>query len=424
MSEHASSPAAGCTIAARNYLPYVRVLAAGWHRHHAAPLFALVVDAEPGEVAEPGIGILTPEDLGIDPGELGRLRGIYDVAELTTALKPALLRVLLERTSEPVLYLDADTDVHGALDGTAVLARAYGIALSPHLLEPAPADGLSPSESEIAWGGFYNSGFLAVARSAGAFLDWWAARLRRDCLFCEPMSMHADQRWLDLVPSYFPHTIVRDPGVNVAQWNVHERPIRREEERWLAKGGPLRTLHFSGYDPADPELLASGGWPRPLRFDAAAPELRALCADYGARLMDAGYPTARDVRYRHARSVAGTPLTPWRRLAYRELLLAAEARGRELPHPFDAGRSDAFERLIADPQATGLLSPAAQARLEDAQIALPPGAAPSTSLDALLRGARQLARRLPVHANGWQPYPLPSDRTLAEYQAAAIGTAP
>jgi hypothetical protein len=422
MSARTCVPTAGCTIAACNYLPYVRVLADGWHRHHDAPLVALVVDAEPGEVVEPGIDVLTPEDLGLDPAELGRLRGIYDVAELTTALKPHLLRVLLERTFEVVLYVDADSDVHGALDGAAVLARVHGTVLSPHLLEPAPADGLSPSESEIAWGGLYNSGFLAVGPSAGPFLDWWAARLRRDCLFCEQMSMHADQRWLDLVPSYFPHTIVRDPGVNVAQWNLHERPIRREGETWLAKGRPLRTFHFSGYDPADPETVASGGWPRPLRFDIADADLRALCADYGGRLLAAGHRAARARPYRHARSVAGTPLTPWRRLAYRELVLAAQARGRDLPHPFEPDRADAFERLIADPAGSGLLSPAARARLEDARIALPPGTPPVTSLDALLRGARQLARRLPVHANGWQPYPLTSDRTLAEYAEVAIGS--
>ena len=76
---------------------------------------------------------------------------------------------------------------------------------------------------EARGAGVFNSGFVAVGQSGRPFLDWWASRLRRDCLFCEPMGVHADQRWLDFVPSYFDHHVLRDPGINVAQWNLHER---------------------------------------------------------------------------------------------------------------------------------------------------------------------------------------------------------
>jgi hypothetical protein len=405
----------GCTIAARNYLPYVRVLADGWHRHHDLPLFALLIDALPGEVEVDGIDVVTPEDLAIDPDELQRMRGIYGIAEMTTALKPHLLRHLLGRGSEAIVYLDADSDVHASLAGVVDLARRHGTVLSPHLLEPVPADGLSPSESEIAWGGYYNSGFIAVTAAAEPFLAWWAKRLRRDCLFCEPMSMHADQRWLDLVPSYFEHAVLRDPGVNVAQWNLHERPITFAGGAFRAKGRPLRTFHFSAYDPRRPAVLASGEWPHPLRLHPGADAaLDGLCREYGRRLLCAGWTDARAIPYRYAASASGTPLTAHRRRAYRELVIAAEAQGTDLPDPFDPSRASEFEALIADAARSDLLSPAARQRIHDARIA-GPGDERGSAAESLLRQALQLARRLPIRGPVWQPYPLPSDRTLLEY---------
>ena len=42
--------------------------------------------------------------------------------------------------------------------------------------------------------------------------------------------------------------IVNDPGVNVAYWNLDERPLALRGERWFAGGVPLRLFHFSGFD--------------------------------------------------------------------------------------------------------------------------------------------------------------------------------
>jgi hypothetical protein len=409
----------GCTIVARNYVPYARVLADGWRRHHhGLPLYVLVIDEDDGPARGAGLEVVSPADLGLPAAELSRLRGIYSVAELTTALKPHLLRVLLDEGADCVVFLDSDTDIHASVHHVGALAARHGIALSTHLLEPPPRDGLSPSEQEQGKHGVFNSGFLAVGQASRAFLDWWTNLLRRDCLFCDPVGMHADQRWLDFVPSYFDHHVLRDPGVNVAQWNAHERRIHWDGGSFRVNGGPLRTFHFAGFDPKHPEQPSTYGWLTPLRLDMPAePDLLRLCREYGQKLLAAGYEEFRRIPYRFATTAAGRPLGTWERWAYRELLLAAEAKDdRDLPDPFDPARSAEFERMLDQPWTTGLLSDAAASRLKDARDAAPVAWRHVPHPVVL---ARKFARSLSMRRHPWTPHPLPSDRTLLEYVARA-----
>jgi hypothetical protein len=411
----------GCTIVAANYLPFARVLRDGWERkHRGAPLRILVIDGDPGAAGE-GLDVLPPEGLGLPPGELGRLRGIYGPAELATALKPHLLRLLLDEGAEAVIFLDSDSDVHAPLDGVAALAARATVALSVHFLEPPPLDGLSPSELEKATTGIFNSGVIAVGPAAGPFLEWWASRLRRDGMFCDPLGTHADQRWLDFVPSYFDHAVIRDPGVNVAHWNLHERPVLRSGGALTAGGVPLRTFHFAGFDPEAPDQLSRYGWWTPLRTGLVDhPDLADLCRDYAARLLAAGYREARAQGYPYARAASGRALGAWERQAYREILLAAEARGRDVPDPFDASRASEFDRMLDDPEGTGLLSADAAARLLDARVARPRLRGDRRDpLRALATFGWQAARRLPIRRRGWWPYPIAADRTLREYGGGA-----
>ena len=86
---------------------------------------------------------------------------IYDGFELSCALKPWLLRHLL-RDAGAALYLDSDILVCDSLEHIAGRASARGLVLSPHRLEPPPADGLAPDEDSFLRLGQFNGGFLAV----------------------------------------------------------------------------------------------------------------------------------------------------------------------------------------------------------------------------------------------------------------------
>jgi hypothetical protein len=415
----------GATIVARNYLPYARVLAAGWRRHHPElPLHVLVIDGSLGHRVD-GLETLVPAELGIDDAELARLRGIYDAWELTTALKPQLLRHLLDGGADAAIYLDSDVDVHGSLDGVAALATEHGTVLSPSFLQPLPDDGLSPSEIDMRLFGVYNSGVLAVGQAGRAFLEWWGRRVRRDSLRAEEGGMHADQRWLDYVPSCFEHAILRDPAVNVGRWNLHERRLDHGASGFTVDGEPLRAFHFSGYDPHNPSVPGTSDWPRPTRFTVTpGSPLERLCLDYGDRLVNAGYWKARRTGYAYAHSAARTALDFWERRAYRELIIACEARGLEAPNPFDSAQSDEFERFLADPGASPLLSDAAKARLAFQRLA---GVREETRAHAvkqlvtasrLMVSARPSLRRNEGDPARWAPHPETADRTRLEYEAA------
>ena len=61
----------------------------------------------------------------------------YDLVEFATAVKPLLLRALLQ-TTEQVFYLDPDTFVTSPMTelGPALEASSGGILLTPHFLSP------------------------------------------------------------------------------------------------------------------------------------------------------------------------------------------------------------------------------------------------------------------------------------------------
>ena len=131
-----------CTIVARNYLAHARVLAESFRRHHPSGCFTtLVLDARHEELAtraEP-FRVLDPYEIGIERAELDRMAMIYDVMELATAVKPWLLRTLLEEGISDVSYFDPDIEIHAPLDDVCELARRHSIVLIPHATIPKSA---------------------------------------------------------------------------------------------------------------------------------------------------------------------------------------------------------------------------------------------------------------------------------------------
>ncbi len=200
--------------------------------------------------------------------------------------------MLLAEGYDAAVYVDPDTGVYADLEDVGVAAAEHGVALSPHLLRPPPRDGQYPSDLDILTHGVFNGGLIAVGRGAVPFLDWWSEHVRRDCLHDTESGLHADQRWLQSVPLYFPHTVLLDPTLHVAHWNVHERDLEcTEEEQYTVDGRPLRTFHFSQFDPEHPDQLWR--WPTPTQphrvTPGANPAVFRLLREYAAELMEAGH---------------------------------------------------------------------------------------------------------------------------------------
>ncbi|MCP2169061.1 FkbM family methyltransferase [Goodfellowiella coeruleoviolacea] len=363
----AGASALACTVVAGNYLPAARVLARSYLEHHPDHEFVIAVIDAPRDAPrdEEGYRIVGPEAFGIDETDYLRMATAYSVTELATAVKPYLLR-RLRAQADVVIYLDPDMRVFAPMAELVDLAVEHQIVLVPHFLNPLPRDGREPDEAVIMGTGIFNLGFIAVGPGAEDFLDFWADRLRQDAIVAPEQQLFTDQRWVDQVPALFPHTVLRDPGYDVAYWNVHERPIDRAEDGTVTAGGvPLRFFHFSGYRPEKPWLLSYHCARKPRVLLSEHPELRRICDEYGRALQDAGYRRSLDdIPYGFNALADGTKLTPRMRRLYRDAWVRAEkaiaeragserpGRGEDeqIPPPaFGPDRGAAFRAWLTSP---------------------------------------------------------------------------
>lgn len=310
-----------CTIVAKNYLAHARVLAESFQRHHPdGRCFVLVIDETEGYVdpAQEPFTLVRPGEIGLDAWD--EMRGAYDVMELSTAVKPWLLRHMLRAHDDGsgIAYMDPDIQVMSRMVELEELLREHAIVLTPHVLNGMPRDGRKPSETDILMAGVYNLGFIGLSGrdDAHRMLDWWSERLLRDCHVAPERGLFVDQRWVDFVPGLVSDlAILRDPAYNVAYWNLFARTLKRDDRGgYLVNGEPLRFYHFSGYSPDRRTLLSKHQDRVVLDED---PVLRELCDAYGDALLEAGFEDVRGLPYEHDALPSGLRLTRQMRALYR-----------------------------------------------------------------------------------------------------------
>jgi hypothetical protein len=339
-----------CTIIAKNYLAHARVLARSLAEHNPqSRLWTLIIDDYAGYIdpAEEPFEVLGPEDIGCDAFTEMAMR--YTVLELSTAVKPWLLRHLMATTAGSVTYLDPDIKVYGSLARLDETAREHGVALIPHNNIPIPPDGRRPSQVDVMIAGVYNLGYVTLAPGpeVDRLLAWWADRLRRDCRVDPIWGYFVDQRWFDLVPGFLTDfAIVREGQYNVAYWNLHSRRIEHEGGRYLVDGRPLAFFHFSGFDPAHPLVLSR----HQDRIDVAEhPALERLLAEYAREVMDQGHAVSRRWPYGYLSLGDGMEIDEWVRGFCQEFLDEHEQSGQPVLSPFTfAGATTFHEWLRSD----------------------------------------------------------------------------
>jgi glycosyltransferase involved in cell wall biosynthesis/SAM-dependent methyltransferase len=328
-----------CTIIAKNYAAHARVLARSFGEHHPdGRFFVLVIDDTDGYL-EPGkepFELLTPSDLACD--EFAMMAARYDVLELSTAVKPWLLRHLLDQGSQTITYLDPDIRIFESLNRLEQLCLEHKLVLIPHNTVPIPFDGERPSQVDIMIAGVFNLGYISLSGgwATDQLLEWWSDRLRRDCRVDPVYGYFVDQRWMDLVPGLMPdYAIVRDPEFNVAYWNLHARDLRHDGTSYTVDGRPLAFFHFSGFDPRRPDSLSR----HQTRIKLAdRPAVDQLCREYAAALDGAAYAVAKSWPYELGRLPDGRPFSPTLRRLFRK----GEDRGELHSSPLEDTGYDAF----------------------------------------------------------------------------------
>ncbi len=331
----------GCTVTARNYSAHARVLAESFVRHNPGASFTVLVvdDADCALGSAPGLRTLTPREVGIEEPELARRATMYTAQGLVASLKPALLHMLLAEGGRPVVLLDADGSVYGDLAALAPLAAEHSLLLSPHSLEPHPLWALDSPEQIFLRSGVMNAGLIGVGAGAEPFLRWWGERTARRCVFDVEHALMLGQTWLTLATCLFDHRVLRDPGCNVAGWNLQDREVHWAGDSPTIDGAPLLHFHFAGsYDAGQPDLLTTQPhahwWPKLQE----RPGLLRLSREYSDRLLAAGYLQARRATPAFDRTPGGALIEPWMRAEFRRALIASELEGAaEPPNPFSDG---------------------------------------------------------------------------------------
>lgn len=286
---NATAPAF-CTIASANHAGRIRTLAASLGRHYPeAVLHALMMDADatsrPREI-EGNIQWVVPEETTIDPMLFAEMASMYSPLELSCALKPFFVRDLVLGGAPAVVYLDSDTWVLARFDEFIQEAHESGVVLTPHVRHVLPpARAKTDIEGITLKAGLINMGVFAVTRDGLPFLDWLGERLRRESIHDPEGHRNADQRWVDLALTIFPHTLTRDEGVNVGWWSFAgcEPDIGPTGDPLIA-GTPIKVLHMSGFDKDQPWILSAHAGSNPHLLLSEAPGLRAACAEYASEL--------------------------------------------------------------------------------------------------------------------------------------------
>jgi glycosyltransferase involved in cell wall biosynthesis len=297
------------TIASKNYLAFARVLLQSVAKFHPEyRLYLFLADKVDGtfDPAAEYFEVVQSDQIGIRHHDDMALR--YDIMEFNTAIKPFVFQWLFRTTDlDSIIYLDPDIRVYSHMTRLEdLLSDGHSAVLTPHITRPVE-DGRVPNDYNMLQAGVFNLGFAAFSRCSEAehFLAWWGRRLETQACVDLPHNLFTDQRWCDLAPCFMDRLhILKEPGFNVAYWNLTERSLTQSADNWLVNGEPLVFFHFSGIDISNTHILSK----HQDRFDLAhLPECAALLHGYREAVLQAGWENAR--RWEYAYSRAGRALT-------------------------------------------------------------------------------------------------------------------
>lgn len=341
------------TIVSKNYLANARALMESIKTVHPnLTLVTVLVDEIDGYFdpkTEPFQTLLASE-LGIPRWLHFSMK--YDIMELNTAVKPYAIQYLMEVfDAQRVIYFDPDILVYQPLDVILELLNNHLCVLTPHITSPLDDD-LIPSEVDFLKVGTYNLGFFAISQQGDwrGLVRWWQDRLYENCTREVERGLFVDQHWMDLVPSLFASVyVLRDPGYNVAYWNLSHRELSfSDKDGYLVNGSPLVFFHFSGFSVKQPEMVSKHQ--NRFRFDNLNEATRACYLDYRQRLLECGFEQTNKFPYAYSQFDNGIPIPDILRICLRN----HDSRGDLWPNPY---RHDVPDCFLAWATTPGVMSP-------------------------------------------------------------------
>lgn len=308
------------TIASKNYIAYVRVLMASVKETNPSyDLYLCLADKTDGyfDPNDENFSVVQADQLGIPSFMDMTLR--YDIMEFNTAVKPFMFQWLFENTDlDAVIYLDPDICAYSRFERLEyIFETGASIVLTPHITRPLE-DGKKPNDYHMLQTGVFNLGFIAARRCKESldYLGWWSRRLATQAVADFENNLFTDQRWCDLAPCFLDKLhILKDPGYNVAYWNLAQRQIRKDDAGiWQANRSPLVFFHFSGVSADNKNTISK----HQNRFQwCDIPECLSLFDEYINALSESGLDETRNWPYCYRQVPGGFVLTPIVRQLFR-----------------------------------------------------------------------------------------------------------
>lgn len=247
------------TICSNNYLAQALTLKESFQLWNPGVNFYIgLVDLPLATIEIEKLNILPVKEI-VDIESFNHMSRIYNITELSTAVKPYFFEYFFNKLgADKVVYLDPDIVVFHQFDELFNLLDQYSVVITPHYCSP-PNDNKDPTELAILSTGVYNLGFVAFSKAEEAliFIKWWEEKLLNYCFTGN--GMFTDQLWMNFVPCFCNKVFVmRDPGYNMANWNLHERQISKRGNKYYVNNNfPLVFFHYSNYKLEFPEIFAS-----------------------------------------------------------------------------------------------------------------------------------------------------------------------
>jgi hypothetical protein len=278
----ASSVLHGTTACIRADLPRARVLARSFLTFHPSGSFTILVvdgtrygDAARPEEGEVGLELWTPGMLATGSRPIESILAPDEPEVARLAAGPWLASTLFDRDRSPLVLLHSSTLVLGSLQPLADAAERSGAAFVPRLIDSSVAHHSAHATEDVLAAGVIDDGIVALVDGIGsrAWLAWWKS--------LDP-EVPGGQRAFDLGPG-FGHAVVRDPGLGVSRWNLHERRVIDGAGGPTVGGSPLRTISFAGLlSPTSLRWTDDRSAPTPT-YEPGEP-LYELASEYLARL--------------------------------------------------------------------------------------------------------------------------------------------
>lgn len=196
---------------------------------------------------------------GADPGEVGPVADISGWVKNSpytdnwytyTYLRPRAILDAFSRGYEKVFLLGSDTEFFNKPHYLYWGLEQHDCLVTLYTHEPYLGDDLYPNDWQTLEVGQINADLIGFKNTSETitFLEWMERTLKEKIVYRN--KIYLDQGWFSMCFSFLPRVnILRHLGYNVANYNMHNRGMRKNRDgKWVMKdGSPLVLFHYAGF---------------------------------------------------------------------------------------------------------------------------------------------------------------------------------